>query len=189
MHFFLNRLNTFTLKTRTTQLQQYTCVVIENEVFWDETIGFCILISIGSNKLEKQCQNCIRRANYRRYDTIRCKIQYSLFIFCVYLVFIFLTPGLAIWTIPIEKNDQRYSKNNIGYHDRSHYGINCILIAVFLQDYPRIFSTVVARKCLSKCHNFIVSVGKCWAGDFGGITTTLDIYEQWSIKSGLKIHK
>ena len=53
MHFLLNRLNTFTLKNRTTQLQQYTCVVIENEVFWDETIGFCILILIGSNKLEK----------------------------------------------------------------------------------------------------------------------------------------
>ena len=84
-------------------------------------------------------------AKYSRYCS--CKIH-LLFIFCVYLVFIFLTPGLAIWTIPIEKNDQRDDKNDIWNRDGGDYGANHLARIVSFQNNPGIDAGVVTWKSL-----------------------------------------
>ena len=68
--------------------------------------------------------------------------------FLIDLLVVLVKLSLAIWTIPIEKNDQRDDKNDIWNRDGGDYGANHLARIVSFQNNPGIDAGVVTWKSL-----------------------------------------
>ena len=73
--------------------------------------------------------------------------------FLIDLFVILVKLGLAVWTIPVEKNDQRDDKNDIWNRDGGDYGANHLTRIVSFQNNPGIDTGVITWKSFISCIN------------------------------------